>query len=236
MSASPISLAAEEQVLLINQLQEACAKLHIKTSRVLAITIQQNRTSHFTSLVVDFPAQVILTHYPNPDALQGYRELQVGQFLVALKEDLPCYEIVPAEVPVVEEQVVNPFCCDKLQPYKPRRIALEQTFTDFVNARGDYPQVVYEVKKQRDNGALISTTYWQLKQNERKAIQGDFNQKMHAFKNYRCPNHGLFFGLDLYKLDNEAGYNYHHMRLNPFTKVVPDVFAEFVRNVGASGF
>jgi len=226
-------MPADQQIQLIDQLQNVCRRLRINTGGVLAVTIQRNRTSHFTSLIVDFPAQVILTHYPDPDALQGYRELQVGSFLIALKEDLPAIEITAV---VEEEEGVpnSPFCCPNLQPFKPRVIALEKHFTDFLREVGNYPEVVFEVKNQIDGGALLSTTYWQLLQNKRRPIEGEFSRKMHAFKNYKCLIHNRFFGLDLYKLSNESGYNYHHMRMNPFTKVVPEVFEQFVREVEAN--
>ncbi|CAN0284819.1 unnamed protein product [Ascophyllum nodosum] len=56
---------------------------------------------------------------------------------------------------------------------------------------------------------------------------------MHAFKNYKCTVHNRFFGVDLYRSSgNSSGYNFHHMRLNPFTRVNPDVLDEFFKAAG----
>ena len=50
-------------------------------------------------------------------------------------------------------------------------------------------------------------------------VSGDFTAKLHAFKNYKCPKHNLFFGIDLFQAGAGSGSNLHHMRLNPFKHV-----------------
>ena len=51
-------------------------------------------------------------------------------------------------------------------------------------------------------------------------VAGPFSQKIHSFKNYKCASKKLFFAVDLYRADESVpATNYHHMRLNPFTKV-----------------
>jgi len=46
----------------------------------------------------------------------------------------------------------------------------------------------------------LSTTYWQLTINQ---VHGSYTRKMDAVKNYKCANHNLFFGIDLYPIDAE---------------------------------
>ena len=58
-------------------------------------------------------------------------------------------------------------------------------------------------------------------------MPGPYTQKVHSFKNYKCVSKNLFFGIDLYRSDGSAGGNYHHMRLNPFTKIDFELFQDF---------
>jgi hypothetical protein len=54
--------------------------------------------------------------------------------------------------------------------------------------------------------------------------------KAHAFKNFKCTKHNLFFSLDVYTL---AGtYNYHHMRLNPVTNINEVLMEQFFKAAG----
>lgn len=61
-----------------------------------------------------------------------------------------------------------------------------------------------------------------------------FTQKMHSFKNYKCAEHGRFFGVDLFRASESAGTNFHHMRLNPFTHVHPTVLDAFLAAAGVA--
>ena len=94
------------------------------------------------------------------------------------------------------------------------------------------PGFVFEVKTQIDNGPLVSNKYYTLHGSVVTEQHGKFTQKVHSFKNYKCQEHGLFYAVDLYKADNSKTYNYHHMRLNPFTKINEDVLSAFFLAAG----
>jgi hypothetical protein len=76
--------------------------------------------------------------------------------------------------------------------------------------------VVFEVKRQVNNGPILSVKYFQLLDGHLVQVHGQSTQKLHAFKNYKCASHDLFYGVDLYLAGEDSGYNQHHMRLHPF--------------------
>ena len=102
----------------------------------------------------------------------------------------------------------------------------------FLSERGNVPGTIFEVKAQVDNGPLLSTKYYSLLDNEVVEQEGEFTQKIHAFKNYKCRAHDRFYAVDLYKAKNSSTYNRHHMRLNPFTKVNKAVLNAFFKAAG----
>ena len=109
-----------------------------------------------------------------------------------------------------------PFCCARMQIYHPRRTEHDATFKSFVDATGDAPGLVFQVKKQVDNGPMIWEKFFTLKDGVRAEVKGPFTQKVHSYKNYKCTDCDRFFGVDLYKDTNAVGGNYHHMRVNAY--------------------
>ncbi|KAJ1631967.1 hypothetical protein T492DRAFT_1143712 [Pavlovales sp. CCMP2436] len=142
--------------------------------------------------------------------------LRVGDFNVAYSDGL----CLPAGYLSKSNYVIfgggqQPFCCDV--PFKPRRLDADATFFDFMRGTGNHPNVVYEVKEQVDQGPLLSTKYYKLCNDNIEEIEDkNFAQKFHAFKNFKCAQHNRFYSVDLYREGNDAGSNFHHMRLNPF--------------------
>ena len=110
----------------------------------------------------------------------------------------------------------DPFCCDSMGLYHPRRTAHDTTFRNFVDGVGSVTGLVFQVKKQVDNGPMISEKYFTLRNGASTEVKGSFNQKVHAYKNYKCTKCNRFFGVDLYKESNAVGSNYHHMRVNAY--------------------
>jgi hypothetical protein len=102
-------------------------------------------------------------------------------------------------------------------------------FSQFISKIGNNPNIIYEVKKQTDNGPLLSTKTFRLVHDQVEEVKGKYTDKMHVFKNYKCNKHKLFFGVDLYK--NKEGTNFHHMRLNPFTKINESMLEKFFESV-----
>jgi hypothetical protein len=103
--------------------------------------------------------------------------------------------------------------------------------------KGHHPNIVFEVKCQRNNGPLLSTDHFRL-ENGRvlPVVGGNFTQKKHAFKNFKCLVHDLFYAVDVYNNSSTAsgGYNFHHMRLNPYTRINPATLDEFFRDWSSS--
>ena len=241
-TSAECAMTTESDTELVNKLRSFCAKHRIATVRTLIITIQKNRTTSFASLVVDFEAGRIMKHYPIMDI--PYRELRVGNFNVCFADDLqqqtedattctPQQQQPRPDLALPKDAEEKPFCCSSsgLSAHRPRTVTYESAFAGFVAGRGNYPDIVFEVKRQVNNGALLSTKYYQLLHDgyvdvTRTGEDGKFSAKIHSFKNYICARHNLFFAVDLYsarKGPSSEGYNYHHMRLNPFTRIVDSV-------------
>jgi len=215
---------------IINQMKMFCVKNNIKTSQILAITIQSNRSTDFASLIIDFENDLLLPNYPM-EMLTANKEMTIaGNFLICYKEDLKRVDMSNERAnnknaPQVEGS--SPFCCANLPLYRGESIHAESVFQDFVKGQGHHPNIVYEVKRLVNNGPLVSTKYFTLINNNMQEVQGNFTQKMHAFKNYKCTNCNLFYAVDLYSPSPNSGFNYHHMRLNPFEKKNLELLKQF---------
>ncbi|KAI1714667.1 hypothetical protein Ddc_11388 [Ditylenchus destructor] len=186
------------------------------------------------TLVANFDEGDVIPNYPIPQ--DEYREMSIPkglpmsqcEWLIAYKEALPVPEFNRNE----PNKVFNkPFCCSGIVPYRPRIISMEAAFRDFVNGTGNHPNIVFEVKCQISSGPLLYTDYFQLTDNKVEQVIGKFTNKKHTFKNYQCPTHNLFYGVDVYNKGNDVGRNHHHMRLNPFTKINAELMEEFFRSV-----
>ncbi len=214
---------------IFQQLQHFCLANSIKTEQVLAITIQKNRTTDYSSLIVDFENAQLLPNYPI-EIMDDYKEKVFGDFLVCYKEGLKVIESNNNNnnnLSGMEKETDKsiPFCCERITQYKPTRIDGEEIFQNFLSGKGHHPNIIYEVKKQINNGPLLWTKYFTLIHDRREEVKGKYTQKKHAFKNYRCLSHGYFFGIDLYQ--QGLGSNYHHMRLNPFQKINEELLKQF---------
>lgn len=206
----------------LEKLELFCKENDISTSGICAFTFQQNRTGLFASIIVNWDSMVILNNYPLEN-LNNYQEKKLP------RDVLMCYKTHLPELPKYEQPVQTSIeksfpCCNSMLPYQSRVISKEAYFTDFINCKGSRPNIVYELKKQINNGPLIDTVYYELIDDQRHILNGNFTTKIHAFKNYRCLRCNLFFSIDLYHKDStNRGYNYHHMRLNPFTKGIENL-------------
>jgi len=209
---------------IIEELAKFCEKLNISTEGVLVINIQRNRTTQFSTLIVDFEKRETLPVYPQ--ALQ-YEEKTIKDFLICYSQNLKRPVVSASAVPTVCES--PPFCCSDIVPYKPAELrANEDVFKALLAKRGNFPKFVFQVKRQINNRPKIVTQYFELIDHTIIEVFGEFNNKAHSFKNYICKKHDLFFGIDLYDTADEVGYNHHHMRLHPFLKInvgfLADVF------------
>lgn len=215
----------------IPRIKEFCSKNQIATTNTLAITIQENRTSQYSALIVDFENSKLLPLYPLAE-LSTYKEKSFGSFLVCYHENLPCLPSMPILSDDVCDPQFFPFCCGEVKEYKPPRSnSMASLFSGFKKHQGHFPNVVFEVKKQNDFGCLIWQKNFQLINNSTQEIQGNFSQKLHSFMNYKCLKHGVFFSIDLFSATEQKGYNYHHMRLNPFSKINTELLNNFFNSV-----
>ena len=231
----------DDTSLLKKRLVIFCESKSIATNGVLAITIQRSRTGEFCSVIIDMDTGIVADMYPADD-LSDYKEGRVGAgaelFLYCYHANLDPSKVlhkVPTQTRTSASQFQttgSPFCCSSLELYKPGHTSHDDKFSAFVHQRGSVRGMVFEVKAQVNNGPLVSTKYYSLDNGVVSEHEGKFNQKVHAFKNYKCQAHDLFFAVDLYKADNSKTSNYHHMRLNPFTKVNPGVLSAFFKAAG----
>ncbi|KAL1507046.1 hypothetical protein AB1Y20_007908 [Prymnesium parvum] len=202
-----------------------CARNGVKAGGVLVLTAQENRSTEYASLVVDMDRGKVLPNFPM-ELLTDYKETTCGTLLVCYKAGLalPMGYVTDASRHDAPDDG-GPFGCapSQLTPYKSTRTAYDTAFDNLTKGKGHHPNIVFEVKKQVDNGPLISTKYFALKHDTVTEVTGPFTQKMHAFKNYKCASANLFFAVDIYRADNTTGYNHHHMRLNPFTQINPGI-------------
>lgn len=201
-------------------LTQFCQSNHINLGGICAFTFQRNRTGVFASIIIDSEKQQVIPNYPLEN-MSSYKEL------VLPNNTLVCYQTnLPPMTESSHSGIDNPFqfpCCNNMQPYRNRRLDKEQYFTNFKNSTGSHDNAVFEVKRQINNGPMIDTTYHQIINGIRVQADGEYKQKMHAFKNYRCNQCNLFYSIDLYHATNANVNNYHHMRLNPFTKNVENL-------------
>ena len=215
-------MTLSEQAVLTG-VREFCNAHNISLEHVMAITVHINRTTSFASLIINWDKETILPNLPL-ELTNKYKEERVGNFLICyqsgmtLPDNYSSWDKSMAKLDLDQEGL--PFCCNNLVGYKNKKLSMEGLFRDFFASRGNHRNVVYEVKKQVDNGPLLDTKYYQLLDDAVVEVQGTFHRKKHAFKNYKCTAHNRFYSIDLCDASSSTttGYNYHHMRLHPFTK------------------
>lgn len=205
----------------VDNCRRFCERHGLSTRGVLALTAQVNRTTEFCSILLDFERGDLLDVYPAEFiAAAGYKEMRLGELLVCYADGLPRLQAAPLPSDAERKAAVcerPPFCCAGVEPYKARRLDGEALFTSLLSGRGHHPNVVFEVKRQIDKGPMLTTKHFQVISNAVVEVTGSFTAKMHAFKNFKCPRHSLFFGVDLFQASGAGhGSNFHHMRLNPF--------------------
>ena len=194
----------------IDQVRAFCSKHGISTSRVLVMSAQQNRGTAFFSLIVDFEAQAMLDVYPAEVLAETtYKEMKLpGDVLLCYADNLP----VPAQtaLPPNWQQLSTvadkpPFCCSSVQPHKARRLEREIYFSDLEGTQGSHPDVVYEVKRQIDNGPMLSTTYWQLSQGEVQKANGTLHRSCMLFGTTNALFMGSSLALTSFELAAQVG-------------------------------
>lgn len=207
----------------VRRLRAFCEGKGIDTAGAIAFTIQRNRTGQYASLIVDFERGTLHDVYPRAFD-QIYREGPVSES----EEFLYCYhaglDVTPlrgeAPRPFDEDETRTPyaFCCDALTPYRPRRTQNDRVFDGFLKGEGSAPGLMFEVKRQVDNGPLVSTAFFELRDGVRVRVEPEGPMsKTHSFKNYKCLCHNRFFGVDLCKAGS-GGRNAHHLRCVAFAK------------------
>jgi len=224
----------------IDKLLKFCQEQNISTKCVLMITIQKNRTDQFSSFVVDLQNRETFPVYPQPSEPFRYQEKKVNDFNICYYENLSRPPAAVRVVPTVCES--PPFCCDGIVGYQPKTLdrSKEEMFNQLRARQGSVPGIVFSVRRQIDNRTEMVTRHFMLADGKLTEVFGTFQKvqvcikrelhvavQVHAFKNYKCKTHGLFFGVDLYRTAESVGTNKHHMRLNPFTQLNDAFLSEF---------
>lgn len=207
----------------------------VPTDRGAAVlTAQVNRTTEYVALVLDLEGDAVLPCYP-AEGLSEYEEVAFGDLLVCYRGDLALPTLASDDGAAALEGE-GPFCCSSVAPYKPRRVAHDGAFADLVSGRGSHPTLAFEVKRQVDNGPLLSTRLFKLDGGRAREVpESAVGPKIHSYKNYKCTEHKLFFGVDLRRAaaGDKAEYAAHHMRLNPFSRMNRRVLGEFLARAAA---
>ena len=234
MSALSMSETGEEEILI--RFRAFMQAKGIVQKGVLAFVAHRNWETNAVHIVVDFksaPARVVDV-YPGVFG-RAPKEGSVGSFLFGYHDGLDASVLSPkadAVGPVAAAEPKGPFCCGSLSAYRPNCTAHDIKFSSFLSQVGTEEEVVFCVKSQVDFGPLLGTKYWSLKDSIAKEESGTFTQKLHAFKNYKCATHKMFFAVDLYKASDEAGGNIHHMRPSAFTSRNDALLHEFLTAAG----
>eukprot|EP00727_Mastigamoeba_balamuthi_P010984 m51a1_g6508 hypothetical protein (234) ;mRNA; f:240217-240918 len=191
-------------------------------NRAALLTVMRDHQSQYFSLVVDLGRGILVNNYPVEGMSNDYSEATVrrgaDKFVACFTAGLPVDPIATFPEYTGEHAGAQntPFCGHKLVPYRPRRLDKEQLFSDFLAESGTHSGVIYQVTRNIDNGPELSQTLWTLVDGRVEPYSGETpTNKLHAFKNYKCPQCSLFFSVDL--LSTTAQFNYHHMRLVPRT-------------------
>ncbi|SPQ96864.1 unnamed protein product (mitochondrion) [Plasmodiophora brassicae] len=224
------AMAQEDNVVRLRRVMES---RHVPMEGVCAVTIHKNRATQFSSLIFDSASGQLLPVCP---ALQtgdsSYREMVIGDFRVCYQTSIPVSgtPTPPNIAGVADENLESPFCCDLITPYKPTRTARDAVFEDFRHGRGHHPNILIEVKRQVNNGPMMSTRYFTLEGGTRLEVpEPASHRKLHSYKNYKCPEHDRFFGVDLLARPGapQGNYNFHHMRMYPYTEINQPLLDEF---------
>ncbi|KAL0206498.1 hypothetical protein P9112_001805 [Eukaryota sp. TZLM1-RC] len=202
----------------VDVVRSFCERKGMKTDKGLALTVQKSKTALFGSVIVDFETNEIHEFYPVPDSLSTYKEKMMPGFSVCYNDTISPSSLNIEAVDHSKYPSTFP-CCSRMQPKNPRRFERDSTFTDLLGRRGHHPNVIFEVKAQVDNGPMLHTKYFSLKHGQLNEVDFTPSRKLHSFRNYKCLVHNMYFAVDLYSSESSgSGYNYHHMRLNPFTR------------------
>ena len=220
----------------VRRLRKFCEIKGIATTGAIAMTIQRNRTGQYDSLIADLDHGTLHSVYPRAFD-KTYREGPVAEsetFLYCVQAGLDASPLRESTANLTQSdstEVDSPaaFCCDGIVPYRPRRTANDGVFEKFVNGTGNAPGLLFEVKRQVDNGPLISTAVFELRDGVRLRVDSNESRvKVHSFKNFKCLCHNRFFGVDLFRTG--GGLSRHHMRCNAFAKrdaSLEDAFFQF---------
>ena len=216
----------------IEKILNLCSKMSIDVddTKILAITIHKARgeiTSQFCTYIVDFKRNKVLSHYPH-DVGGAYKEKIVGPFYCVYKSDLE-YCVIDEDEESAFKDTGYIFCCDALTPYRECITQRDSLFSDFKALRGNHPKYAFEVKRQINNGRMLSTKFFSIEHDAVAEVSDKGLRKCHSFKNYICQTHNLFFGVDLYEKTGLVEMSSkHHMRLNTFTKQNERLLDEFI--------
>jgi hypothetical protein len=233
--------ASLEEIAVVRRLRTFCERNNIKTSGAIAFTIQRNRTGEYASLIVDFECGRMHNVYP-----KQFNQIYCEGPIAESEDFLYCYHAgldasplraIENETKTIEycdedTSLAFAFCCNELTPYKPCPTEYDRAFEKFVSGVGSAEGLLFEVKRQVDNGKLISTAVFEL----REGIHVQVNpkeplRKVHSFKNYKCTRHKRFFAVDLCK-DSNYGRSKHHLRCLAFGKRNSDLENAFFTHHG----
>eukprot|EP01095_Lingulamoeba_sp_RSL-Kostka_P014917 TRINITY_DN6682_c0_g1_i1.p1 TRINITY_DN6682_c0_g1~~TRINITY_DN6682_c0_g1_i1.p1 ORF type:complete len:276 (-),score=56.82 TRINITY_DN6682_c0_g1_i1:159-986(-) len=211
------------QEIVDNEFIEAMKNINIIPEKVVIITIQRSHSGDFCSLIINFEKEELEECYPATDF--DYKDLFLNNCSVCFTQLESMPEIDLSNNDNNSDEV---FCCDQLKLYKNRRTTKDEEFKNFIKSTGS-SSYIFHMKKQINFGKIIFEKYFSLKDGIISEVDGDKLSKVHTFKNYKCQNHNMFYGIDLYS-KSKSVYNKHHMRIYPYQNINMEVLDLFKRD------
>jgi len=201
-----------------------CREVGFALSGVCVVTVQQNRGSLYGSFVIDMrgPTPVLKQSYPKE--LPSSQHKYTSNFSVSVVTDLDP-SVIDRASEEADETVASSdlWCCDPSNWTKKstKRTSRDTIFEDFRHSRNSHPNIVFKVRKQINYGPDVWTKHFTL--NDGKITETESaTHKIHAFKNYVCHAHNMYYEVDLFSRTGSVR-NAHHMRALASTQYGPEI-------------
>ena len=104
---------------IISKIRDLCSKHNLSTEGIGIFTFQKNRSTTYSSVIIDFANDSILPNYPL-EQLNDYKEIKLPNgVLLCYKTELPPIEFARSG----EKEYASSFpCCSNMISYRNRRI------------------------------------------------------------------------------------------------------------------
>lgn len=147
----------------VERIQCALAKKsHEEMHGILLLTVMRNRATDFYSVIADLDTGETYPLYPAP-LEGGHHDYKIGDLYVCYRPGLdktPLSEMSSGRIEsrhCTENPQSPAFCCSAVYVYRSCPTNRDAMFADFLKGTGHHPNVIYGVRRQVNQGPLIST-------------------------------------------------------------------------------